>query len=107
PGPPPVAPGGLLAAPDLRDTDQALAWVRAERANLLACLDDATRTGQHARVIALTAGIAGLLHRDGPFADAIPRHTAAVQAAKRAGDRRGQANALNDLGNAQRLAGGY
>jgi tetratricopeptide (TPR) repeat protein/transcriptional regulator with XRE-family HTH domain len=107
PGPPPAAPAGLLAAPDLQDTDQALAWVRAERANLLACLDDATRTGQHARVIALTAGIAGLLHRDGPFADAITRHTAAVQAAQRAGDRLGQANALNDLGNAQRLAGDY
>ena len=107
PGPPPAAPTGLLAAPDLQDTDQALAWVRAERASLLACLDDATRTGQHARVIALTAGIAGLLHRDGPFADAITRHTAAVQAAQRAADRLGQANALNDLGNAQRLAGDY
>jgi tetratricopeptide (TPR) repeat protein/transcriptional regulator with XRE-family HTH domain len=107
PGPPPAAPAGLLAAPDLQDTDQALAWVRAERASLLACLDHATRAGQHARVIALTAGIAGLLHRDGPFADAITRHTAAIQAAQRVGDRLGQANALTDLGNAQRQAGDY
>jgi tetratricopeptide (TPR) repeat protein len=107
PGPPPAAPAGLPAAPDLQDTGQALAWARAERASLLACLDDATRAGQHARVITLTAGIAGLLRRDGPFSDAITRHTAAVQAAERAGDRLGQANAHHDLGVAQRLAGDY
>jgi tetratricopeptide (TPR) repeat protein/transcriptional regulator with XRE-family HTH domain len=107
PGPASAAPAGLLAAPDLQETDQALAWVRAERASLLACLDGATRAGQHARVIALTAGVAGLLHRDGPFADAITRYTAAVQAAQRIGDRLGQAIALINLGNAQRLAGDY
>jgi hypothetical protein len=97
PGAPPAAPTGLVVAPDLEDADQALAWARADRASLLACLDDATRTGRHARVIALTAGIAGLLRRDGPFADAITRHTTAVQAASHLGDRPGQANALNHL----------
>ena len=105
--PPPAAPAGLPAAPDLQDTAQALAWVRAERVSLISCLDHVTRAGQHARVIALTAGIAGLLHRDGPWADAIARHAAAVQAAQCAGDRRGQANALTCLGDAQRLAGDY
>jgi transcriptional regulator with XRE-family HTH domain len=45
PGPPPSAPAGLLAAPDLEDEDQALAWARAERASLLACLDHATHAG--------------------------------------------------------------
>jgi hypothetical protein len=34
------------AIPDLPDSMQALAWARAERANLIACLDHATRTGQ-------------------------------------------------------------
>jgi tetratricopeptide (TPR) repeat protein len=98
PGPPPAVPAGLLAAPDLDDRDQALAWVRAERASLLACLDEVTRTGQHARVIALTAGIAGLLRQDGPFPDAITRHTAAAEAASHLGDRLGQANALTQIG---------
>jgi hypothetical protein len=65
PGPPLAAPAGRLADPDLQDKDQALEWARAERASLLACLDHVTRTGQHARVIALTAGIAGLLRRRG------------------------------------------
>ena len=93
------ADGAIPAAvPDLADREQALAWARAERASLLACLDHATATGQHARVIALTAGLAGLLRRDGPWAEAITRHTAAIQAARHLGDRLGQANALNDLG---------
>ena len=113
PGPPDPArpsarrPGRAARGPGPAGHGQALAWVRADRANLLACLDHATAAGQHARVIALTAGIAGLLRRDGPWADAITRHAAAVQAAQHAGDRLGQANALTDLGNARRLAGDY
>jgi tetratricopeptide (TPR) repeat protein len=93
--------------PDLADSEQALAWARAERASLLACLDYATRTGQHARVIALTAGLAGLLRSDGPWADAITRHTAAIQAAGHLGDRLGQANALTGLGDMRRLTSDY
>src|SRR5487761_926606 len=98
PGPALAAPTGRFATPGLEDEDQALAWARAERASLLACLDHVTRTAQHARVIALTGGIAGLLRRDGPFAEAITRHTVAAQAAARLGDRLGQANALTQIG---------
>jgi tetratricopeptide (TPR) repeat protein len=98
PGPLPAAPAGLPAAPDLDDGNQALAWARAERASLLACHDYATCRGQHARVITLTAGVAGLLRRDGPFADAVTRCTAAVRAAAHLGDRLGEANALTHLG---------
>src|SRR5580700_7126575 len=72
--------------PALAGSEEALAWARAERASLLACLHHATVTGQHARVTGLTAGIAGLLRRDGPWADAITRHTAAIQAAQHLGD---------------------
>ena len=95
------------AAPDLADREQALAWARSERVSLLACLDHAIGIGQHARVIALTAGLAGLLRRDGPWADAITRHTAAIQAARDLGDRLGQAGALNDLGEVRRLTDDY
>jgi len=107
--PPPAAATGEIpdAAPALADLEQALAWVRAERASLLACLDHATRTGQDAGVIAFTIGIAGLLRRDGPRADAITRHTAAIEAARHLGDRLGQANALHDLGDVQWLTGDY
>ena len=95
------------AVPALADRESALAWARAERANLLACLDHATRTGQDARIIALTAGIAGLLRHDGPWTEALIRHVTAVRAAQHLGDQLGQAGALTDLGAVQRLTGDY
>ncbi len=95
------------AVPGLEDSEQALAWARAERASLLACLDHAAATGQHARVIALTAGLAGLLRLDGPWAEAITRHQAAIGAARHLGDRLGQANALHDRGDVRWLMGEY
>jgi tetratricopeptide (TPR) repeat protein/transcriptional regulator with XRE-family HTH domain len=93
--------------PDLPDRTRALAWARAERASLLACLDHATRAGQHARIVALTAGIAALLRHDGPWTDASTRHTTAVQAARHLGDRPGEASALNQLGAVRHLTGDY
>jgi hypothetical protein len=44
------------------------------------------RTSAYARVIALTAALAGLLRHDGPWAEAITRHTAAIQAAADLGE---------------------
>jgi class 3 adenylate cyclase/tetratricopeptide (TPR) repeat protein len=104
---PALAPADVAipAVPALADREQALAWARAERASLLACLDHATATGQHARIVALTSGLAGLLRHDGPWAEAIARHTAAVQAARHLGDRLGQAGALSNLGNVWLLTG--
>ena len=72
--------------PVLAGREQALAWARAERTSLLACLDQATAAGQHARVIALTAALEGLLRHDGPWDEAITRHVTAVQAARQLGD---------------------
>jgi len=95
------------AVPGLADREQALSWARTERANLLACLDQATGTGQHAQVIALTAALAGLLQFDGPWADAIALHTVAVQAARHLGDRLGQATALQDLADKRLAMGDY
>jgi transcriptional regulator with XRE-family HTH domain len=75
------------AAPALPGHGQALAWARVERANLFACLDNATAAGQHARVIALTAGLSGLMSNDGPFAEALARQITALHAAQSLGDR--------------------
>ena len=93
--------------PDLQDRSQALSWARAERINLLACLDYATQNGLHDRTVALTANLAALLRQDGPWAEAITRHTTAVQAARYVGDRLGEANALNDQADVWRLIGEY
>ena len=95
------------AVPGLTGRTQALAWARAERGNLLACLDHATATGQHARVVALTAAMAASLRIDGPWTEAITRHATAAQAARHLGDYLGQANALNELGFVRRLTGDY
>jgi tetratricopeptide (TPR) repeat protein/transcriptional regulator with XRE-family HTH domain len=103
----PVPTDLVEALPHLADSTQALTWARAERANLLGCLDHVTATGQQARVVALTAAMAALLQRDGPWSEAIARHTAAAQAAFRLGDRPGQAGALSELGVAQRISGNY
>jgi tetratricopeptide (TPR) repeat protein/transcriptional regulator with XRE-family HTH domain len=107
-GVPAPAPGAAPAAvPVLADREQALAWARAERATLLACLDQVTAAGQHARVIALAAGLAALLRDDGPWDEAITRQATAVQAARQIGDRPGQAHALTGLGDVRRLTGDY
>jgi tetratricopeptide (TPR) repeat protein/transcriptional regulator with XRE-family HTH domain len=95
--------GVPAVVPVLREHEQALAWARAERSNLLACLDYAAGDGQYARITALTAGVSGLLLHDGPWADAVARQAAAVHAAQHLGDRLAQANALVDLGYARRL----
>jgi tetratricopeptide (TPR) repeat protein/transcriptional regulator with XRE-family HTH domain len=106
--PGPATDGGVAThVPALADAEEALAWIRAERASLLACLDHAAGADKHARVIALTAGISTLLLRDGPWPDAVARHTAAIRAARLLGDRLGQAGALSDRGDTQRLAGDY
>ena len=107
PGPAPATGAVPAAVPGLASREQALAWARAERGSLLACLDHATAASQHARVTALTAALAGLLRSDGPWAEAIIRHTAAVQAARYLGDRLGQAGALCDLGHLRRMTSDY
>jgi tetratricopeptide (TPR) repeat protein/transcriptional regulator with XRE-family HTH domain len=101
----PAALTGLPAVPGLDDSARALAWARANRASLSACLDLADGTGQYARVIALTAALAGLWRRDGPWTDAITRHAAASQVARALGDRLAEANALTDLGDLRELTG--
>jgi tetratricopeptide (TPR) repeat protein/DNA-binding XRE family transcriptional regulator len=95
------------SVPDLRDSTRSLSWVRAERANLLACLDYVTRAEQHARVVAITASVAALLERDGPWPDAITRHATAVQAARHLGDLPSENSALCNLGSIRRLTGDY
>jgi tetratricopeptide (TPR) repeat protein/transcriptional regulator with XRE-family HTH domain len=95
------------AIPVLADQEQALAWARAERTSLLACLDQATAAGEHARVVALTAGLAAVLRYDGPWDEAIARHAAADQAARRLGDRPGQAGALTCLADVRLATGDY
>ena len=104
PGAVPVLPG---AGPVLPDGDEALAWLRAERANLLACIAHAAQHAEHASVVALTAGVSSLLRTDGPVTEALELHAAAARAAGDLGDGLGEAGAWYEIGTARDLAGDY
>jgi tetratricopeptide (TPR) repeat protein len=101
----PAATKAPAVLPDLPDSTRALSWERAERANLLACIDHVTRTNQHARVVILTASIAAVLQQDGPWTDAATRHAAAVRAARHLNHQSDVADGLIQLGVVQRLTG--
>jgi DNA-binding SARP family transcriptional activator/tetratricopeptide (TPR) repeat protein len=97
-------PVPATGVPELTDATRALAWMRAERDNLLACI---AATKDPRQVVALTASVAELLRRDGPWADAIAAHQAAATAAEDLDDQVGRANALNELATVQRLSGNF
>lgn len=97
------APPGPAAVPELTGEQAALAWLRAERTSLLACLDHATAQRMPERVVALTAGLGELLRRDGPWAEAAARHERAAGVAAELGDQPGQAGALLNLAAARWL----
>jgi DNA-binding SARP family transcriptional activator/tetratricopeptide (TPR) repeat protein len=102
-------PGGPAPAhaPPLPGADSAWAWLRAERANLLAAIDDAGRRNLGPDLIILTAGLATVLYADGPWPQAAILHQTAAAVAGRLGDHRGQAGALADLGAVRRRTGDF
>ncbi|MFE9575504.1 ATP-binding protein [Nocardia sp. NPDC006044] len=97
-------PGALVREFD--DAAQALAWMRSERANLLACIEY-TAGHDPARMVDLTEALAELLEREGPWSSAQRLHRRAVAAAEHIGNRLGQANALTNLGALQWQTGNY
>ena len=106
PGLPPAIAAPAVA-PDLPDRASALAWMRAERANLPACLGYATSRAQPARIIALTAAVAAFFLQEGPLQQAAILHDTAATTAQVLGDRLGEASARQDLGRIRYLTGDY
>ena len=88
-----------------RRTTRPAGWMEAERANLYAIASYAAETTRPAHVIALSAAMAGFLEARGPWDKAIALHEAAVAAAAQAGDKAGQAGALNQLSSIQAMTG--
>ena len=101
PGEPPAV------APPLSTAGQASAWLDAERANLHAAAGYAAASGRPGHAIAIPAAISGFLFARGHWDQSAGLHQAALATARQAGDRAGQAGALNELGLLQRATGDY
>ena len=103
--PPPGEPPAV--APLLPTASRASAWLDAERANLDAAAVYAAGSGRLGHVIAIPAAISGFLFARGHWDQSAALHRAALAAAGQAGDRAGQAGALNELGLVQRATGDF
>ncbi len=92
--------------PAFGSREQALAWMRTERLNLLACVKKGLTGPRPSDAVSLTHLMAAFLHREGPWPQAVALHRAAAAAA-RDHDPHDEANALRDLGRALQLTGDY
>ncbi|HET9170920.1 MAG TPA: BTAD domain-containing putative transcriptional regulator [Actinospica sp.] len=101
----PMVPGRVPAqAPEFADAERAIAWLRAERANLQACVQRAVAQAQDDRIVGLVAGLEQIVREDGPRSYAVGMHTTATEAAQRLGDPVLRSRALTGLGAAKTLA---
>ena len=85
----------------------AKAWLRADRANLLACVEHAAAHGFPEHAIALSAALATYLERSARWRDAASMHEIARRACLRIGDRRGVARAELELSVVRSRTGPY
>jgi tetratricopeptide (TPR) repeat protein len=90
--------------PDLKARQQALSWMSAERANMLAAVDHARDQENTPRMVGLIAALAPYLRLTGPWALAQALHDEARTAARQLGSPLAEASALHDLGIVHYLA---
>jgi tetratricopeptide (TPR) repeat protein len=103
--PPPARPPAQ--ASDLSTPGQATAWLEAERANLHAAADHAASHARFPHAFAIPAAMSGFLAARGHWDQSAALHRTALAAARRAGDRAGEAGTLAELGVVQRETGDY
>jgi tetratricopeptide (TPR) repeat protein/transcriptional regulator with XRE-family HTH domain len=104
----PQAPGAPPAcAPPLSTPAQATQWLEAERANLHAAAEYAAAHGHPQHAVQIPAAVSGFLRSRGYWDQAAALHRTALTAARHAGDRRGQADALYCLADVHSGADNY
>ena len=96
-GRPPPGPAPA-DAPQLANLGQAAAWLETERPNLHAAADYAAASGRHLHAVQIPAAMGDFLRAHGDWDQAAALHRTALAAARRAGDRPGQALALRQVG---------
>jgi tetratricopeptide (TPR) repeat protein/transcriptional regulator with XRE-family HTH domain len=94
--PPPGDPPACV--PGRPTLDHAAAWLETERPNLQAAADLAAVSGRHLHAIQIPAAMGDFLRSRGHWEQSAVLHRTALEAARRAGDRPGQALALRQLG---------
>jgi tetratricopeptide (TPR) repeat protein len=102
---PPAGAAPPATAPDLADRAAALAWLRAERSNLLAAVTQAAARARQPSAVALTAALAAFLQSEGPWPQAATLHLAAAALAHEYGDSSAEAYASSDLGRIRMTTG--
>jgi tetratricopeptide (TPR) repeat protein len=91
-------------APQLATQAQAWAWLEAERANLHAAVGYAAATGQSRHAKLIPAAMAGFLHAEGYWQQALALLQAAAAAARQDSDRPGEGQILMLLGLTQLMS---
>ena len=94
-----LPPLGFAAA------EEALAWYDSESANLVAATRQAAASGRHEIAWRLPAPLFIIFNSRGNWADCIATHRVALASARQAGNRRGEAWVLNNLGDALGVTG--
>jgi tetratricopeptide (TPR) repeat protein/transcriptional regulator with XRE-family HTH domain len=93
------------AAPELRTSAQAQAWLSAELANLSAAARLAARKGRPRITIGLSAALSDFLRACGPWSQALDLHRTALKAAIDAHDLSSQAETYRSIGGVQSRIG--
>jgi tetratricopeptide (TPR) repeat protein len=78
--------------------EAALAWYDDERSNIVAAARQAAAVGLHEVACRLPSTLWPLFNRRSNWADCVPTYRVAAESAAKAGDRLGEAWALNQLG---------
>jgi tetratricopeptide (TPR) repeat protein/transcriptional regulator with XRE-family HTH domain len=101
------APGAPPAhAPRLTSSREAAAWLEAERPNLHAAVAFAAEA-MPGYAVSIATAMGGFLRSRGHWEQAAGQYQIAVGAARRGGDRPGEAGTLDELGLLQQLTGNY
>jgi tetratricopeptide (TPR) repeat protein/transcriptional regulator with XRE-family HTH domain len=103
----PVPGNAPAEGPDLATLGQAAAWLEDERANLHAAADYAATSGHVRYAIAIPVAMSGFLAARGHWDQSAALHHSALAAARQAGERLGEADALSELGALRRDTGDY
>lgn len=106
---PPMPPVEFPPAwvPDLPTAKEALAWLQTERANLHGAVDYAASRVFPVHAVFIPSAMQHFLRSQGYWDEVIALQTAAGAVAHRVNDRPGEALALRNLGQVQRMSGRY